>query len=134
MKFWKFHGKKDFQFDKQEGLTYCQFGSRVYIEGIFCKSLYQIHKPIEICNFVLWYHEDNNSVNVYYDLAYPNKTAIKRIRSLNVKQVHFLSWKIGKTQNMEFLRKPLENMEEIHLTWSFQQRKDFCILNCRFVT
>ena len=44
---------------------------------------------MEICNFVLWYHEHNNSANVYYDLAYPNKVAIKRIRSLDVKQVHF---------------------------------------------
>ena len=57
--------------------------------GSFCKSSYQIYKPIEICNFVLWYHEGNNSANVYYDLAYLNKIVIKRIRSLKVKQVHF---------------------------------------------
>ena len=60
-------------------LTYYQIGSRVYIEGIFCKSLDQIYKPVEICNFVLWYHEDN-SAYVYYDLTYSNKIAIKRIR------------------------------------------------------
>ena len=71
------------------GLTFCRFGARVYIESIFCESLYQICKPIEICNFVSWYHEDNNSANVYYDLAYPNKISIKKIRSLKVKQVHF---------------------------------------------
>ena len=59
------------------------------IEGIFCKSSYQIYKPIEICNYVLRYHEGNNSANVYYYLAYPNKIAIKRIRNLKVKQVHF---------------------------------------------
>ena len=76
-------------------------------EGIFCKSSYQIYKPIEICNFVLWYHEGNNSANVYYDLAYPNKKWIS------------LSWKTGETQNMEFLRRPLENVQEIHLTWSW---------------
>ena len=29
------------------------------------------------------------TANVYYDLAYLNKIAIKRIRSLKVKQVHF---------------------------------------------
>ena len=58
-------------------------------EDIFCKSSYQIYKPIEICNLVLWYHEGNNSANVYYDLAYPDKIAIKRIRNLKVKQVHF---------------------------------------------
>ena len=58
-------------------------------EGIFCKSSYQIYKPTEICNFVLWYHEGNNNANVYYDLAYPNKIAVKRIRNLKVKQVHF---------------------------------------------
>ena len=58
------------------GLTYCQIGSKVYIEGIFCKSFYQIYKPIEIFNFVLWYHEDNNSANVCYDLPYPKKIAI----------------------------------------------------------
>ena len=74
------------------------------LEGIFCKSSYQIYKPIEICNFVLWYHEGNNSANVYYDLAYPNKKWIS------------LSWKTGETQNMEFLRRPLENVQEIHLT------------------
>ena len=72
------------------GLTYCQIGSRVYIEDIFCKSLYQTYKPIEICNFALWYHEDNNSANVHYDLAYPNKKlSLKKIKSLKVKQVHF---------------------------------------------
>ena len=60
-----------------------------YREGIFCKILYQVYKLIEICNFVLWYHKNNYSANVYYDLAYPNKIAIKRIRSLKVKQVHF---------------------------------------------
>ena len=58
-------------------------------EDIFCKSSYQIYKPIEICNLVLWYHEGNNSANVYYDLAYPDKIAIKRIRNLKIKQVHF---------------------------------------------
>ena len=71
------------------GLIYCQIGSIVCREGIFCKSLYQIYKPVEICNFILWYHGGNNSANVYYDLAYPNKIAIKRMRSLNVKQVYF---------------------------------------------
>ena len=59
------------------------------LEGIFCKSSYQIYKPIEICNFVLWYHEGNNSANVYYDLAYPDKIAIKKIRNFMVKQVQF---------------------------------------------
>ena len=71
------------------GLTYCQIESRANIEGILCKSYYQIYKPIEIRSFILWYHEDNNSANVYYDLAYPNKITIKRIKSLKVKQVHF---------------------------------------------
>ena len=61
---------------RTRGLTYCQIGSRVYIEGIFCKSLCQTCKPIEICNFALWYHEDNNSANVHYDLAYPNKKIV----------------------------------------------------------
>ena len=61
------------------GLTYCRIGSRVYIEDIFCKSLYHTYKPIEFCNFALWYHEDNNSADVHYDLAYPNiKTVIKK--------------------------------------------------------
>ena len=55
----------------------------------FCKSSYQIYKPIEICNFVLCYHEGKNSANVYYNLAYPDKIAIKRIRILKVRQVHF---------------------------------------------
>ena len=59
------------------------------MEGIFCKSLYQIYKPIEICDFVLWYHEGNNSDNVYYDLAYSDKITIKKVRNLKVKQVHF---------------------------------------------
>ena len=59
------------------------------MEGIFCKSLYQIYKPIEICDFVLWYHEGNNSDYVYYDLAYPDKITIKKVRNLKVKQVHF---------------------------------------------
>ena len=56
------------------------------LEGIFCKGLYQIYKPIEICNCVLWYLEGNSSAIFFYDLAYPNKIAIKRIK---VKQVHF---------------------------------------------
>ena len=59
------------------------------MEGIFCKSLYQIYKPIEICDFVLWYHEGNNSDYVYYDLAYPDKITVKKVRNLKVKQVHF---------------------------------------------
>ena len=84
--------------------------------GSFCKSSYQIYKPIEICNFVLWYHEGNNSANVYYDLAYLNKIVIKRIISKCIS----LSWKTGETQNMEILRiRPLENMQDIHLTWSW---------------
>ena len=58
-------------------------------EGIFCKSLYQIYKPIEIYNFVFWYHEGNNSANVYYELVYANKIAIKSIKNPKVKQVHF---------------------------------------------
>ena len=60
------------------------------------------YKPIEICNFVLPHHEDNNSANVYYGFAYLNKIAIKRIRSLKVKQVHFSfveNWQ--NTQNTE---------------------------------
>ena len=59
------------------------------MEGIFCKSSYQIYKPIEICDFVLWYHEGNNSDYVYYDLAYPDKITVKKVRNLKVKQVHF---------------------------------------------
>ena len=59
------------------------------MEGIFCKSSYQIYKPIEICDFVLWYHEGNYSDYVYYDLAYPDKITIKKVRNLKVKQVHF---------------------------------------------
>ena len=55
-------------------------------KGIFCKSSYQIYKPIEISTFVLWYHEGNNSGNVYYD---PDKIAIKKIRNLKVKKAHF---------------------------------------------
>ena len=31
----------------------------------------------------------------------------------------FLSWKICETQNMEFLRRFLENIQEIHLNWSW---------------
>ena len=57
------------------------------MEGIFCKSSYQIYKPIEICDFVLWYHEGNNSDYVYYDLAYPDKITIKKVRNLKVKHV-----------------------------------------------
>ena len=59
------------------------------MEGIFCKSSYQIYKPIEICDFLLWYHEGNNSDYVYYDLAYPDKITVKKVRNLKVKQVHF---------------------------------------------
>ena len=64
-----------------------------------------MYKPIEICNFVLWYHEGNNSANVYYDLAYPYKIAIKRIRNLKVKQVHF-----------SFVENPGKQAK--HRTWS----------------
>ena len=83
-----FMGRKIFSLTNKR-VDFCQISSSVYIEGIFCKSSNQIYKPIEICNFVLWYHEGNNSANVYYDLAYPNKIVIKRIRNLKVKQVHF---------------------------------------------
>ena len=91
-------------------------------KGIFCKSSYQIYKPIEISTFVLWYHEGNNSGNVYYD---PDKIAIKKIRNLKVKKAHF--------SFVENRRKTKHRP----LTWpwrTFQQRNDFCILNCRFVT
>ena len=80
-----------------KGLTYCQTGSRVYMEDIFCKILYQIYKPIEIWNFVLWYHEDSNSANVYYHLAYPNKIAIKRSEASRLSKRISLSWKTGET-------------------------------------
>ena len=108
-----FHGKKHFRFDKQEGRCTVKLIQEYILEGILCKSLYQIYKPIEICNFVLWYYEDNNSANVFYDLAYPNKIAIKRIRSLKVKQLHFSF--VENRQNMEILRRPLENMQDIQL-------------------
>ena len=81
-------GRKIFSLTNKR-VDFFQISSSVYIEGIFCKSSDQIYEPIEICNFVLWYDEDNNSADIYYDLAYPNKIAFKRIRSLKVKQVHF---------------------------------------------
>ena len=86
------------------------------MEGIFCKSSYQIYKPIEICDFVLWYHEGNNSDYVYYDLAYPDKITIKKVRNLKVKQVHFSF--VENRQNTEHgvHEKPLENVQEIYLT------------------
>ena len=122
-------GRKIFSLTKKR-VDFCQISSSIYIEGIFCKSLDQIYKPIEICNFVLWYDEDNNSADVYYDLAYPNKIAFKRIRSLKVKQGHFSF--VENRQNTEH-----EVLGKAYLTWSlvsFRQQKDFCILNFRLIT
>ena len=62
------------------------------------------------------------------------KSPLKELEASRLSKYISLSWKIDKTRNMEFLRRPLENMHEIYLTRSFHQRKDFCILNCRFVT
>ena len=89
------------------------------MEGIFCKSSYQIYKPTEICDFVLWYHEGNNSDYVYYDLAYPDKITVKKVRNLKVKQVHFSF--VENRQNTEHgvLEKASWKRAENHLTWSW---------------
>ena len=104
-------GRKIFSLTNKR-VDFCQISSSVYIEGIFCKSSDQIYKPIEICNFVLWYVEDNNSADIYYDLAYPNKIAFKRIRSLKVKQVHFSF--VENRQNTEH-----GVLGKAYLTWSW---------------
>ena len=131
-------GRKIFNLKQEGWLTVKLVQEYIYREDIFCKSWYQISKPIEICNFVLWYHEDNNSANVYYDLAYLNKIAIKRIRSLKVKQVHFFChWKQTKHRtwsSWEGLLRTSRRFTRPDLDGSFQQRKDFCILKCRFLT
>ena len=111
-------------------------------EGIFCKSSYQIYIPIEIRNFMLRYHEGNNSAKVYYGLADPSKISSKRITSLKVKQVHFFFVEVIHSDTFRTCRWStehgvLENMQAIHLTWSWwilPTTKDFHILNFRFVT
>ena len=47
------------------------------------------------------------------------KLSLKKSKASRLSKCISLSWKTGKTQNMEFLRRPLENMQEIHLTWSW---------------
>ena len=47
------------------------------------------------------------------------KSPLKESESSRLGKCIFLSRKTGETQNMEFLRRPLENVQEIHLTWSW---------------
>ena len=47
------------------------------------------------------------------------KSPLKESETSRLSKCISLSWKTGETQNMEFLRRPLENAQEIHLTWSW---------------
>ena len=98
-------GRKIFSLTNKR-VDFFQISSSVYIEGIFCKSSDQIYKPIEICNFVLWYDEDNNSADVYYDLVTQIKLSLKESEASRLSKCISLSWKIGKTQNMKSLKRP----------------------------
>ena len=44
------------------------------------------------------------------------KSPLKESEISRLSKCIALSWKTGETQNMEFLRRPLENVQEIHLT------------------
>ena len=89
------------------------------LESIFCKSSYQIYKTIEICNFVLWYHKATIAQMFIFTLLTRIKSPLKESETSRLSKCIFLSWKTGETlntQNMKFLRRPLENVQEIHLT------------------
>ena len=48
------------------------------------------------------------------------KLSLKESEASRLSKCISLSWKTGKTQNMEFLRiRSLDNMQDIHLTWSW---------------
>ena len=110
-------------------------------EGIFCKSSYQIYVPIEIRNFMLQYHEGNNSAKVCHGLADPNKI-LKELQASRLSKCISFLWKtihsdIFRTCMWSTEHGVLESMQAIHLTWSWwilPTAKDFHILNFRFVT
>ena len=42
------------------------------------------------------------------------KSSLKKSETSRLSKCISLSWKTGEAQNMEFLRRPLENVQEIH--------------------
>ena len=47
------------------------------------------------------------------------KLLLKESEASRLSKCISLLWKTGETWSMEFLRRPLENVQEIHLTWSW---------------